>query len=120
MVSFAAIHALSAQIAAMFQPERSILFGSYAYGTPGQDSDVDLLVVMPYTRHAAYQAAAILTQVKPTFPVDVLVRTPEEVAERIAQGDSFLREVVERGRALYAAPHVRAALRASLGLPLTP
>ncbi len=105
MLSFAPIHALSAQIAAMFQQERIILFGSYAYETPGQDSDVDRLVIMPYTRHAVYQAAAILTQVKPTFPVDVLVRTPEEVIERIVQGDYFLREVVERGRVLYAAPH---------------
>jgi predicted nucleotidyltransferase len=105
MISFDAIYALSAQIAATFQPERIILFGSYAYGRPGADSDVDLLVVMPYARHAVYQAAAILTQVNPAFPVDVLVRTPGELAERIAQGDCFLREVVERGRELYAAPH---------------
>jgi predicted nucleotidyltransferase len=105
MISFDAIYALSAQIAAAFQPERIILFGSYAYGRPGEDSDVDLLVVMPYTHHAVYQAAAILTQVNPSFPVDVLVRTPGELADRIAQGDYFLREVVERGRELYAAPH---------------
>ncbi|MEI8167305.1 MAG: nucleotidyltransferase domain-containing protein, partial [Chloroflexales bacterium] len=44
MISFDAIYALSAQIAATFQPERIILFGSYAYGRPGADSDVDLLV----------------------------------------------------------------------------
>ncbi|MEI7645531.1 MAG: nucleotidyltransferase domain-containing protein [Chloroflexales bacterium] len=105
MISFDAINTLSAEIAATFHPERIILFGSYAYGNPGHDSDVDLLVVMPYTRHSAYQAAAILTRVNPAFPVDVLVRTPGELAERIAQGDFFLREVVERGRELYAAPH---------------
>ncbi len=105
MISFDTINTLSAEIAATFHPERIILFGSYAYGNPGHDSDVDLLVVMPYTRHSAYQAAAILTRVNPAFPVDVLVRTPGELAERIAQGDFFLREVVERGRELYAAPH---------------
>ena len=99
------IQALVCQVVALAQPQRIILFGSYAYGNPGHDSDVDLLVVMPYTRHSAYQAAAILTRVNPAFPVDVLVRTPGELAERIAQGDFFLREVVERGRELYAAPH---------------
>jgi uncharacterized protein len=105
MVPLYQIHALSAQIAQVFQPERIILFGSYAYGTPGPDSDVDLLVVMPYTRHAAYQAAAILAAVRPGFALDVVVRAPTELTERVAQGDFFLREVVERGQVLYAAPH---------------
>jgi predicted nucleotidyltransferase len=105
MVQTEQIHALSAQIARAFQPERIILFGSYAYGTPGPNSDVDLLVVMPYERHAVYQAAEILTAINPGFPVDVVVRTPEELAARVAQGDVFLREVVERGQVLYAAPN---------------
>lgn len=105
MVQTEEIHALSAKIARAFQPEQIILFGSYAYGKPGPNSDVDLLVVMPYTRHAVYQAAEILTAVKPGFPVDMIVRTPEELAARIVQGDLFLREVVERGQVLYAAPH---------------
>ena len=34
-------------IADEFQPDKIILFGSYAYGTPNEDSDVDLLVIMP-------------------------------------------------------------------------
>ena len=100
MIQLDQIRALSAQIAQNFQPEWIILFGSYAYGTPGPDSDVDLLVVMPYTGHPAYQAAAILTAVSPSFPVDVVVRAPAELAVRVAQGDFFLREVVERGQVL--------------------
>lgn len=105
MVQIEQIRALSAQIARAFQPEQIILFGSYAYGAPRPDSDVDLLVVMPYTRHPAYQAAEILSAVAPDFPVDVIVRAPDELAERVAQGDFFLREIVERGQVLYAAPH---------------
>lgn len=105
MVDLAAIRVMSEQIAQVFQPERIILFGSYAYGTPTPDSDVDILVVMPYDRHSAYQAAEIVTRVNPAFPVDVIVRAPGELAERLAQGDFFLREIMERGRVLYAAPH---------------
>jgi predicted nucleotidyltransferase len=105
MVNIEQIHTLSTKIARAFLPEQIILFGSYAYGTPGPDSDVDLLVVMPYTGHPAYQAAAILTAVSPSFPVDVVVRAPAELASRVAQGDFFLREVVERGQVLYAASH---------------
>jgi uncharacterized protein len=105
MVQSEQIQNLSDQIARAFQPEQIILFGSYAYGTPGPESDVDLLVVMPYPHHAAYQAAEILTALSPSFPVDVVVRAPAELASRVAQGDFFLREVIERGRVLYAAPH---------------
>jgi uncharacterized protein len=99
------IQALSDQIARTFRPAQIILFGSYAYGSPGPDSDVDLLVVMPYAGHPAYQTAAILSAVSPSFPVDVVVRDPGELQKRIALGDFFLREVVERGQVLYAAPH---------------
>lgn len=105
MVPMEQIRALSDQIAQTFRPEQIILFGSYAYGSPGPNSDVDLLVVMPYTRHPAYQAAAIRATVRPGFPVDVIVRDPAELAERVALGDWFLRDVVERGHVLYAAAH---------------
>ncbi len=44
------IHALAERIAAEFRPEKVILFGSHAYGTPSEDSDVDMLVIMDVTR----------------------------------------------------------------------
>lgn len=105
MATLESIIATSDRIAREFQPERIVLFGSHAYGTPRSDSDVDLLVVMPFVGHAAYKALEILNRVNPPFPVDLLVRTPEEVARRIALNDFFLRDILTRGRVLYAAAH---------------
>jgi uncharacterized protein len=77
------------------------LFGSYAYGEPTADSDVDLLVVRPFEGHPFRKAAEILNQIRPAFSVDLLVRTAEEIDERLILGDFFLREVVTRGKVLY-------------------
>ena len=99
------IEELSERIAHEFQPEKIILFGSYAYGHPSNDSDIDLLVIMPFEGGQPEQAIRILTRLKVLAPIDLLVRRPEEVAERLALGDSFMREVIERGRVMYEAPH---------------
>ena len=62
-------------IAAAFQPRRIILFGSHAHGQPGEDSDVDVLVVMRDARQLGrHPAAVIRTKVRADFPVDMLVR----------------------------------------------
>jgi len=103
MIALQTITNISRQIVQEYHPEQIILFGSYAYGTPRPDSDVDLLVVMPYEGHAAYKALEILTHINPPFAIDLLVRTPEEVQRRLALNDFFLRDVVTKGRILYAA-----------------
>jgi uncharacterized protein len=95
------IQELSQQIVAQFSPERIILFGSHAYGEPTADSDVDLLVVMPFEGQAFRKAAEILNQISPAFSVDLLVRTAEQLDERIKLGDFFLREILTRGKVLY-------------------
>src|SRR5262245_29031905 len=87
-------------VAARFDPEKIILFGSYAYGTPHEDSDVDLLIVMP-ARNQLDQAVRIRLAIPVTFPMDLIVRTPETLRWRLAEGDSFLREIVSRGKVLY-------------------
>ncbi len=92
-------------IARQFRPQRIILFGSYAYGTPTPDSDVDLLVVMPHNRRNAEQATEIRMKVHPPFSLDLLVRTPERLQERITLGDFFMREIVAKGKVLYEAAH---------------
>jgi predicted nucleotidyltransferase len=99
------IEELSERIAREFQPEKIILFGSYAYGHPSADSDIDLLVIMAFEGGQPEQAIRILTRLKMLAPIDLLVRRPEEVAERLAMGDSFMREIIERGRLMYEAPH---------------
>ena len=103
MIDIEAIRKVSDQIAKAFLPDRIILFGSYAYGVPTEDSDVDLLVILPHEGKGARKAAEILVKVSPPFPVDLLVRTPDQLQQRLAWNDFFMREIVEKGTVLYAA-----------------
>ena len=95
------ILALSARIAKKFHPRKIILFGSHAYGAPGPDSDVDLLVIMPFEGKSAHQAAEIRFHTNPGFALDLLVRTPDKIEERLAIDDFFIREILEKGVVLY-------------------
>jgi predicted nucleotidyltransferase len=105
MVKIEKIRQLSRQIAQEFNPERIILFGSYAIGSPGEDSDVDLLVVMPFDGKPARKAFEILKLVNPLFPVDLIVRTPKQVKQRLEWNDFFLRDIFQNGKILYEASH---------------
>ncbi len=105
MVSNAKILKLSRRIARQFDAERIILFGSRAYGRARRDSDVDLLVVMRFKGSSARKAAEILNRVEPEFPVDIIVRTPQELRRRLVLRDPFLGEIASRGRILYEAAH---------------
>jgi len=93
------------QIARQFHPEKIILFGSYAYGEPTANSDVDILVIMSFEGKGVRKAAEILLATDPRFPIDLIVRTPDQITTRIQLGDFFIREVTERGRVLYEAAH---------------
>ena len=88
-----------------YEPEKVILFGSYAYGEVTDDSDVDLLVVMPQERSDARKSVEIRSKLRPGFPLDLLVRSAEHVAQRVAWNDFFMRDVVEKGKVLYDAAH---------------
>lgn len=92
------------RIAERFRPKRVILFGSHAYGEPDADSDVDLLVIMDTPLRNVEQAVEIRREAALPFPADLLVRAPSEVADRVAQGDCFLRDVITKGEVLYEAP----------------
>jgi predicted nucleotidyltransferase len=105
MVEMDRIKSLSEQIAEEFRPERIILFGSYAYGEPTEDSDVDLLVIMPFAGKAVYKATEIRSKIEPRFPLDLIVRTAEQVEQRVAMDDWFMREIVEKGTTLYEGNH---------------
>jgi predicted nucleotidyltransferase len=98
------IQELITRIAAEFQPRRIILFGSYAYGRPRPDSDVDLLVIMETRLRESEQALRIRRSVNPRFGVDILVYTPSRLAQRLKWGDSFLKEITEKGRIVYESP----------------
>lgn len=99
----AAIEDVVAQVAKKFQPQRIILFGSYAHGKPRPDSDVDLLVVMETSLRETEQAVQICQQIEYLFGLDLMVVTPQRLAQRLIQGDSFLREVIETGKTVYEA-----------------
>jgi predicted nucleotidyltransferase len=100
------IRRFAGKVAERFKPEKVILFGSYAYGTPHADSDVDILVIMP-ARNQLDQAVKISMTVEAPFPLDIIVRTPRNLAWRLKEGDWFLREIVAQGKVLYAKPDGR-------------
>lgn len=97
----AAIRRFVSEVAGKFQPEKVILFGSRATGEGGRNSDVDLLVVMPHRGPAALQAAKIRGAVPAPFALDLIVRSPRKIRERLKLGDSFLHEIFRRGEILY-------------------
>src|SRR3990172_4258044 len=105
MVQTTEIQQVSDQIVREFHPERIVLFGSYANGSATSDSDVDLLVVMPFHGNSARMAVDILDRIQPEIPVELLVRTPQQLRERLAQSDFFLREILDKGQVVYAASH---------------
>jgi predicted nucleotidyltransferase len=84
----------------LFEPEKIILFGSYANGAPHEDSDVDLMVVMP-AANEINQSVRIWRALAAPFSLDLFVRTPEKLRRRLREGDQFLREVIEQGKVLY-------------------
>ena len=105
MITAEQISDICDRIAREFNPDKIIVFGSHGYGNPGPFSDLDLLIVMPYEGSALQQAARIITRVNPKIGVDVIVRTPEQIRERLALHDGFMSEILERGRVAYEADH---------------
>jgi uncharacterized protein len=100
-IPLAAIEDVVQQIAARFQPEQIILFGSYAYGKPRPDSDVDLMVIMDTALSETRQAVEILKAISYRFGLDLLVYTPYRLAQRLEWGDPFLQEIVTHGKVMY-------------------
>ena len=106
MVSMTDIKCYCDAIAAAFKPQRVILFGSHAYGQPNEDSDVDVLVVMPKSRRVRRDTAVkIQLKVRADFPVDVLVRGESDVERRVRQRDMFMTHITSKGRVMYEAVH---------------
>ena len=107
MVNRRDIRAFVRRIADEFSPEQVVLFGSYARGTPTEDSDVDLLVVMRHNKRNIEQSLDITRRVDRTFPLDLIVRKPNEIRARLRQHDMFLASILEEGTTLYECDHRR-------------
>jgi predicted nucleotidyltransferase len=95
------------RVASRFGPARIVLFGSYAYGKPTADSDVDLLILKEFVGSPHRQFVLVRGALDVPFPLDVLVRRPADVADRVAAGDCFLGEVMSKGIVLYDAADAR-------------
>ena len=96
------LQAMAHRLVTGLHPHKIILFGSYVYGTPTADSDVDLLVIVdtqapPVDR---YLCVSRLLRPRP-FPLDLLVKTPDEIAQALDRNDAFMREIMAQGRVLY-------------------
>ena len=78
-----------------------ILFGSRAYGTPHADSDVDLLVILPFEGTSFRKSVEILNYLDEHFPLDLITRRPDDVERRYREGDPLIREALDRGKVLY-------------------
>jgi len=90
------------RIATGQHPEKIVLFGSYAYGRPSDDSDVDLLVILETQARPVDRYLAVSRLLRPRpCPLDILVRTPEEIRQGVEQGSAFIREIITQGRVLH-------------------
>jgi len=104
MVAINEIEAFSRQIVELFDPDRIVLFGSYANGTAGPDSDVDLLVILPFEGKSFWKSLEITNAINPSFSIDLLARKPEDTAKRYAFGDPLIKSALDHGRVLYERP----------------
>jgi len=87
-----------------YQPEKIILFGSYAWGKPTKESDIDLVIIKNTTDRRidrAVEVRTILDEGNAMFPLDVLVYTPDEIKRRLEIEDDFVIEILEKGEILY-------------------
>ena len=102
LVTETLLQEITRRIVENFDPDKIILFGSHATGKARPDSDVDLLVIMRAEGSAIQRATAIKQACRPRFvAMDVLVKTPEEVATQLQQGNLWLRHILAEGRVLY-------------------
>ncbi len=92
---------LTNDIVRYFQPEKVILFGSYAYGTPHAGSDVDMLVIMQFDGNPIEKMIDIITTIHPKLALDLKVRTQTMIDRRIEIGDAFIRDIFNNGKVLY-------------------
>ena len=128
MISRKKIQAFVDQVVQRFHPLKVILFGSYAYGRPTRDSDVDLLVIMPHAGPSAQTATRIRLACPRSFPMDLIVRKPSELAAASAWATRSsrrshrresccmkftTREWVDKAEADYAAPKAKTILNAT-------
>src|SRR5271155_1100763 len=114
-IPMTAIRRFARRIAERFHPDKIILFGSYAYGKPHEESDVDLLVIMR-TRNAIDQSIRISLAFERLFSLDLIVRTPWQIQRGLKDDNWFLREIMEKGKVLYESRNGQVGSQSRKGL----
>ena len=102
----AVIRKIVERLVTAYPPEKIILFGSYAYGKPHPDSDIDLLIIKATDERfleRMNRVRQVAAGTHPHIPFEPIVLTPEELEQRLNAGDQFLSEIVQKGEVLYAA-----------------
>jgi predicted nucleotidyltransferase len=99
-----AIRDVVRQIAEQFNPQKIILFGSYARGKPRPESDVDLLVIADAFGDQHRPSLEIRKNLNISFGLDLIVYSPARLQQRLKWGDSFLQEIIETGIVMYESP----------------
>ena len=91
------------RLKAEFQPEDIYLFGSHAWGAPNEDSDVDLMVIVPKSDERPIRRDQRAQHCLGRLPIsaDVLVRTRGEVNRYKHLRASLFHQVINQGRKLY-------------------
>ena len=84
-----------------FNPQKIILFGSFAWGKPNKDSDVDLMIVKNSKRNSFLRQLSVRRIIKGVIPVDILVYTPKEIKNRLNIGDFFIKDIIQKGKIIY-------------------
>ena len=87
-----------------YKPEKIILFGSYAYGKPTRDSDIDMLIIKRTKKKSMdrwFTLKKLCQDPNRGIPFSPLVFTPKELEYRLSLGDHFIKEILEKGKILY-------------------
>lgn len=96
------IQKIKDRIVSAVHPDKIILFGSYAYGTPTRDSDVDLLVIMPSDEPMHSRVTKIRKIVRDIhIPKDIIVYTPQEVEKWKDASAAFITTIMRKGKVIY-------------------
>jgi len=88
-------------IVTSYKPERIILFGSYVWGNPNQNSDIDLFIIKKSKENRYKRHLRIRRLIRGILPVDILVYTPEEVEKRLKMRDFFIEDIIKKGKLIY-------------------
>lgn len=96
------LNKIADKITQSFPVKKIILFGSYAYGKPRKDSDIDLLIIMESRKRSSERRIMISRLFRDReMPMDFIVRTPKEIEQRLKIGDYFIKKILEKGFVLY-------------------